>query len=294
MGVALVYSGLVALALGLLSMVKPLRLLGIPTRRRGAVGVAGGVLLIACGVALPARAILSTGPRQRLDDFLPEYQFSERHEVQVKAPPARVFSAIKAVTAGEIRFFQTLTWIRSPRIGRPARETILAAPSDQPILEVATRSGFVLLAEEADRELVIGAVLGRPRGIRPPPRADFLAFSEAGYAKVAMNFRIAPGDGLSTVTTETRVMGTDDAATRGFAAYWRVIYPGSALIRTMWLRAIKERAERPPPRRGSGAPAPCRNSRSRWCGYPRPRKSWRPVPACPRPSRPCSSGSRPG
>jgi len=25
--------------------------------------------------------------------------------------------------------------------------------------------------------------------------------------------------------------------------YWRVIYPGSALIRRMWLRAIKKRAE---------------------------------------------------
>ena len=34
-------------------------------------------------------------------------------------------------------------------------------------------------------------------------------------------------------------------ATRGFAAYWRVIYPGSALIRRMWQRAIKQRAEQP-------------------------------------------------
>jgi hypothetical protein len=245
MGVALVYSGLLALALGFLSVVKPLRLLGIPTRGRGAVVVAGGVLLVACGVALPARVSRPAGPRQRLDDFLPEYEFSERHEVQVNAPPTRVFSAIKAVTADEIRFFQTLTWIRSPRFGRPGRESILAAPPDQPILEVATRSGFVLLAEEADRELVIGALLGRPRGIRAPKVADFLAFSEAGYAKVAMNFRIAAGDGLSTVTTETRVIGTDQAATRGFAAYWRVIYPGSALIRRMWLRAIKQRAEQP-------------------------------------------------
>jgi hypothetical protein len=33
-------------------------------------------------------------------------------------------------------------------------------------------------------------------------------------------------------------------ARRGFAAYWRVIYPGSALIRRMWLRAIARRATR--------------------------------------------------
>ncbi len=29
-----------------------------------------------------------------------------------------------------------------------------------------------------------------------------------------------------------------------FAIYWRVIYPGSALIRRMWLDAIRRRAER--------------------------------------------------
>ena len=29
-----------------------------------------------------------------------------------------------------------------------------------------------------------------------------------------------------------------------FALYWRVIYPGSALIRRMWLRALRLRAER--------------------------------------------------
>jgi hypothetical protein len=38
---------------------------------------------------------------------------------------------------------------------------------------------------------------------------------------------------------------TDRAYRRVFAAYWRVIYPGSALIRRMWLRAVKRRAESP-------------------------------------------------
>jgi hypothetical protein len=35
----------------------------------------------------------------------------------------------------------------------------------------------------------------------------------------------------------------DTAARQRFAAYWRVIYPGSALIRRMWLRAIARRTE---------------------------------------------------
>jgi hypothetical protein len=36
---------------------------------------------------------------------------------------------------------------------------------------------------------------------------------------------------------------TDASTRRPFALDWRVIYPGSALIRRMWLRAIARRAE---------------------------------------------------
>jgi len=43
----------------------------------------------------------------------------------------------------------------------------------------------------------------------------------------------------------TRVFASGPAARRRFAAYWRVIYPGSALIRRMWLRAIERRATSP-------------------------------------------------
>jgi hypothetical protein len=44
------------------------------------------------------------------------------------------------------------------------------------------------------------------------------------------------------VNTETRVMASDASTARRFAAYWRAIYPGSALIRRMWLLAIERRA----------------------------------------------------
>jgi hypothetical protein len=59
-----------------------------------------------------------------------------------------------------------------------------------------------------------------------------------------MNFRIEDaGPTACTLTTETRVYATDASTRRRFAGYWRVIYPGSALIRRMWLRAIARRAE---------------------------------------------------
>jgi len=50
--------------------------------------------------------------------------------------------------------------------------------------------------------------------------------------------------GFSLLSTETRVYANDAASRRRFAVYWRLIYPGSALIRRMWLRAIARRAER--------------------------------------------------
>jgi hypothetical protein len=59
-----------------------------------------------------------------------------------------------------------------------------------------------------------------------------------------MNFRLRDaGAGETWLSTETRIFATDDRAKRRFAVYWRVIYPGSALIRRMWLRAVKENAE---------------------------------------------------
>jgi hypothetical protein len=68
-----------------------------------------------------------------------------------------------------------------------------------------------------------------------------------------MNFRLeeeecdAPAGQATSpctlLTTETRIYATDASSRRAFARYWRVIYPGSSLIRRMWLRAIKKRAE---------------------------------------------------
>ena len=59
-----------------------------------------------------------------------------------------------------------------------------------------------------------------------------------------MNFLVRPDDhGGSTISTETRIYANNQSALRRFAIYWRVIHPGSDIIRRMWLRAIKRRAE---------------------------------------------------
>lgn len=248
MGVVLLDAGVLGMLVGSAFLLKPPRFLGVTTRRLGLFLLGGGFLTALAGATLPARLCGRIGGTTRLDQFVPVYHFHEAHAIRIRAPRHRVFAAIKAVTPQEIRFFRVLTWLRSPRWpGRgPTRETILAAPGGKPILDVATQSEFLLLAEEPDRELVIGTVLGR----RQPPLGqarveDFLAFDRPGYCKVAMNFYLEEDrPGWSGVRTETRVFATDASARRRFAVYWRVIYPGSALIRRMWLKAIQERAER--------------------------------------------------
>lgn len=246
MAIALVYAGLLTIAAGLVSIVRPIGWLAIPSRRRAAIVLGAGVLVAVLGALLPAPLVEVTNRVSRLDDFVPAYQFNEVHAIEVHAPPEAIFTAIKHVTAGEIGLYRTLTWIRSPRLGA-TDENILAAPAAKPLLDVATRSGFLLLADGPPHELVVGTIaFGSSLGVSLKPTTDdYLEFDYAGYTKIAMNFTIAPrADGWSTLRTETRVYATDAGARRRFAAYWRVIAPGSAFIRMMWLRAIRERAER--------------------------------------------------
>lgn len=108
----------------------------------------------------------------------------------------------------------------------------------------------MLLAEQPDRELVVGTIgqFWRAAGgaYRVADADEFLTANPPGYAKAVMNFVIYRKHGSDGIRlrTETRIYIPDPGARRRFAAYWRIIYPGSAVIRIAWLRAIKRRAER--------------------------------------------------
>ena len=243
--VGLVYAGLIAALLGGVSLLKPPAFLGIHSRRQGVFVLGLGLVIDGVGGALPAREVRVAIPRTQFDQFASVYQFNEIHSIRVMAPKERAYRAIKEVTADEILLFRALTWVR--RFGRPGPESILNPPERLPILDVATRTGFLLLAEEPEREIVVGTAVAAPRGWRPkrqPTPEDFKAVREPGFALATMNFLVEEtGPGACIVTTETRVYATDAAARRRFAMYWRTIYPGSSLIRRMWLRAVKRRAE---------------------------------------------------
>ena len=245
-----VYFGLTVALLGLALVLRPVRRLRITTRHRALLVTGVGILLVGVGLALPAPEQRITRVETRLDEFVPLWQFHELHRIQIAAPPARVYEALRRVRADEIFLFRFLTWLR--RGGRPLPAGILNPGTRQPLLDVATSSGFVRLADSAPHELVIGTVVMAPPGAQGTLTPQvFRRELPPGFVLAAMNFLVtADGAGGSRVATETRVFANSAAARRSFAVYWRLIHPGSALIRRMWLRAIRRRATASP--RGSG------------------------------------------
>jgi hypothetical protein len=185
-----------------------------------------------------------------LDRLVPTFQAVERHSTTIAASADHVWAALAQITIGELRLFRLLMGLRV----LPGR--LLGSPrarfdAHEPLLGWAVRFGFTILGEEVRRELVVGAI-GQPwrfaggRGIAIGGGEDFAAFDQAGFAKMAANFRLDPiaGGRAVRLSTETRVACTDARSARRFARYWWLIRPASGAIRGSWLAAIKRRAER--------------------------------------------------
>jgi hypothetical protein len=190
-----------------------------------------------------------------LDALIAEPQFSEHHECAVAASPAATYDAVRSVTALEVRTLVPLMAIRTVPVAlrHPLRlaGTIGAGfrtIGSRPVIEQFLNGGFVELAERAGQEYVAGAI-GRFWTLSdsaPVPLAgarEFGDFDRPGYAKAALNFAVEPDRAGSRLSTQTRVVTTSADARRSFGRYWRLVLPGSAMIRRSWLAAIRRRAE---------------------------------------------------
>jgi hypothetical protein len=160
------------------------------------------------------------GGLRPLDDFMPAYEFSERHAISVGAEPGDVDLALRGVTFGEVPLMRLLLLVRG--VGRPAAdETVLGA--------ISRRSRTLADVPGEGIVLSLGGRFWRVRGGRTnePP------------ATAVIDFRVGGG----RLTTETRVHVDDPASRRRFARYWHVIRPFSGVTRILVLRAAKRRAE---------------------------------------------------
>lgn len=169
-----------------------------------------------------------------LDDFLPTYEFSERHSLAIDAPAARIDAALRAVSISDIPVARTLWWLRrlGRRTGDPTKPFVTAFPG-------------VVLEDVRGEGIVLGLTgqFWRLRGNLEPPgprtAGDFLAYSRPDVCKAVIDLRVGP----SSLSTETRVRVADAAARQKFRRYWFVIRPFSGLIRILLLQAARRRAE---------------------------------------------------
>src|SRR4051812_35572447 len=203
-------------------------------------------------------------PQSLLDQLLPRFTVRQVHEAWVPAPADVVYWAVKQVTGREVRVLMPLEFLRWLPGFLTGRRPFRPDPS-APLLAGFT-SGVVPLGEWPGREVVAGAV-GRfwrivgNEAAAVDTRADFVAFSEPGYAKAAVAFTVSSELAGTRVTTETRVVGTSPEATRLLHRYWLVIRPGSDAIRRSWLAAIRRGAL--PATRDESVMADCQRTRVR-------------------------------
>jgi hypothetical protein len=185
---------------------------------------------------------MALNARARIDDLLPRCDFRADYKILISAPPSRVYECLLHLDFSELWLTRMLMTLRTGRIvprqqGRELRQHLQG-------------SGFVILDEVPDEELVIGVAgrFWRPDGgrCRDLQRADFSDFSRSGYAKAAWNFRLraAPPEANGTfLSTETRIQCFGPAALWKFRIYWLLIGPFSGLIRKAILKQAKTRAE---------------------------------------------------
>ena|SRR6266849_5788711 len=141
--------------------------------------------------------------RQRIDEFLPNHDFSAGYEIRINAPASMVYECLLSTDFSEAWLVRLLMTVRSGKRLPRSR-----APTD--LRQRLQGRGFVMLAEAPGEELVIGvagrfwrADGGRCMGLTAD---DFARFCRPGYAKVAWNFKLrADSTGSTVLSTETRI-----------------------------------------------------------------------------------------
>jgi len=178
-----------------------------------------------------------------LDHLLPVARLVEVDQVDVAAPPLKVWEEVRHGDLGRsplIRGLFSARAIPGRLAGQPKRPSLIRIDD---LHSTAEEPGFQVLVDEPPREVVVGAIGQVWQGDIPflhlSDSDAYRAFSEAGWVKVAWSIRVLPrGTQDSKVELEVRVDATDEASWQRFRRYFRLIGPGSHFIRKSALRAL--------------------------------------------------------
>lgn len=178
-----------------------------------------------------------------LDRSLPQYDVHLHHEIKIHAPAARTFETVCRADMERSLVVQALFRLRELILGARHEAAVPAGG----LIEQLQRLGWSIVAEEAGRELVLGAVTQpwkpNPAFIGLSP-GEFVRFNVPGYAKIAVTLRVdAIDEEWSVARTETRVATTDPVSRERFRRYWAFLSPGIEIVRIVLLARLKAEAE---------------------------------------------------
>ncbi|MDD4822010.1 MAG: hypothetical protein PHI48_05565 [Bacteroidales bacterium] len=243
--------GVILAVVGAVSLIHPLIFLLILNRFIAALVMIGGVLISLASLLYPVKMKHSSTTNQKIDALLPDFAFNEFHEVRINASPERVKQLLQVTGVKDIAAARWLMKIR----GIADEDVDLSDRASHNIVGSETISTpdfnfFVVAPDELITVMILKSVIitNNSNQLAPPEISrleEFTSFDTPGYVKVAVNFRFISTDTNETIlTTETRNKGITARDNRVFGYYWKIIYPGSAIIRRVWLDTIKKKAQR--------------------------------------------------
>ena len=179
-----------------------------------------------------------------LDDVVPEADHGTRQSRVIDAPASVVWEELHRLQVTSLPVTLLLSGARALPVvlsGKGRRRGGL----DRTFLDVVP---IPQLASDPPSHVLFGGVLQAWRltgGERPPvlDAAGVREWSEPGWVKVGMEFRLTPAVGGTRLSCETRVVATDPGTRRRFGLYWLAVQPGSSAIRWELLTAVALRAE---------------------------------------------------
>ncbi|MFA6835543.1 MAG: hypothetical protein WCR04_03970 [Fibrobacteraceae bacterium] len=242
--------GCILMGVGIVSLIHPLEFLFVFNRIIAGGVIAGGALISLISLLWRVR-IKSSTANLKIDMLLRDSAFDEFHEVRVNASREKVKQVLQTTGVNDIPIAHLLMKIRG--IADDDVDMSDRASNNDAVPGTFSTPDFDFFEVSPDELVTLmilkASVLKSDRKLPAPPKIrsldEFMAFENPGYVKVAVNFRlIRVNDNETLLTTETRVQGIVPRDNRVFAHYWRIIYPGSAIIRRVWLDTLKRKAER--------------------------------------------------
>ncbi|RBY93682.1 hypothetical protein DQ237_17085 [Blastococcus sp. TF02-8] len=177
-----------------------------------------------------------------LDAILPRPEHVTRQVRWIDASPAAVWDALHAVRLSELPVTLALSAARFLPVVLSGRG--LGELHDRPFLDALP---VPLLSSRYPSSVVFGGALEawKLSGGDAGPELDaeeFRRFTQRGWVKAAIDFRLVPRRGGTELSSETRAMSTDARTRAKFDPYWRLIRPGSTAIRWEVLTAVELKA----------------------------------------------------